>query len=608
MVHDSYSSDQQKEPRRKRNCEILLDYFPLNAVELDQLLDIYDLWFFPCHNCTIDGNEEELLLPFESSWLPELIPMIRKAMDRVFVANIPSVSVKSEGGVTSLDDEGFWEPQLLSFLEACVSLCGRRGGYRFLLEALFFTAADDMVSISQISSLLFRLCVLCKWTASQERDVLPIFDGPSEAWSDFFKRTASGEKELSLTLLEWKQWAHCHVPMAPYALSTLLTYLLVQPSSLFVSNLRKQKMLPHSSDLYENDLTQGIYPMFLLPNIVRSSSRGSEEMAATDDPSWMNIAALGAVSHSSTHDSRSFPFLIPIQLTIMGLGGNWHPIYLSYIDGLSFPMFCDQLVRYCGPTLLLIESVNNEFFGYYTTIPWKLSSRWYSASKVDRANGTADGSDDDDVSFLFRLYPSWNIYRPQMDGIVPKRYHQFLNLPYTQKSIQHGQSNNQNTLSGLAVGGVADNVPRFHITPSFEQCKACAWDSVFEAGPLLSSDDESFFDVLNIEVWAVSMATADSWVNGDDVFHRGKEVGELRSSMNEYIRHRCAKVDRSQFVDDFANGSYENTLFRHRSLARGRADFVALDNERHGYFVDGKEPSTRNLPLSPSRDEDSVPE
>jgi TLD len=598
MVHESSSADHQQAPNSKRHCEILLDYFPLNSVELDQLLDVYHHWYMPCNDRTIDSTNEELLLPFETSWLPELLPMIRKAMDRVFVVNIPMVSTISG---EKPEEGGFWEPHLLSFLEACVSLCGRRGGYRFLLESLFFTAADDTVSISEVSSLLFRLCVLCIWITSHNTDLLPAFDGPSEAWSDFFQHTASGRKESSLTLLEWKQWAHCHIPMAPYALSTLLTYLLVRPSSLFVSNVRNQSMIPNNSiDSNGAVMTQSKYPMFQLPSIVRSSSEDSEEVASTDNPSWMNIAPSDAVSHSSMHNSTFIPSMIPIQLTVMGLGGNWHPIYLSYKDGLSFPLFCDQLVRYNGPTLLLIESVHHEFFGYYTTIPWKISSRWYSANKADHMNCIGDGWDSDDVSFLFRLHPSWSIYRPQMDGVVPKRYHQFLNLPPTQKS------NNQNALSGLAVGGVADNVPRFHVTPTFEQCKACAWDSVFEAGPLLSSEDESFFDILNIEVWAVSLTTGENCVNGDDVFHRGKEVGELRSSINEYVRHRCAKVDRAQFVDDFVNGSYENTLFRHRSMARGRADFVALDNERHGYFVDGKEPSTRNLPLSPSRDEDSA--
>ena len=289
-----------------------------------------------------------------------------------------------------------------------------------------------------------------------------------------------------------------------------------------------------------------------------------------------------------------------MQLTIMGLGGGaWRSIFQSSVNGASFTTLTHSLLSYYGPTVLVIETTRNEIFGYYTVVPWKISNRWYTQSSNSNCQYVHHDDDDDenmddadDESFLFRLHPQWNVYRPQMEStILPKRFHQYLNPPSRQSS---------HTLVGLAVGGVADNVPRLHITPSFEQCKACIWDSVFDTGPLLSNDDESYFDIFNLEVWAATKwqfqsGGADCGKNDADMYEQGKRIGADRTSTMEHARERYAKVDRTQFLDDFMNDAVlPNKLFQHRVQTRGRADFVvASDNANDGYVVDGKQPSPR---------------
>jgi TLD len=715
------STHQQQEQQRSNEYDYLLDYFPLNASELHRFVDIY------LRNCNHEVSSSNFdigrtnqhpemflfTLPFELSLLPELTQIVQIAMDNVFVVDnsntgmtfrsphrvnsVPESETQHETTkdvvVDAILDDDITDdttqhtdqqqqpnahPDLISFLEACVSLCGRRGGYRFLVETLFYSAAsctvapDDsnnnnhhpndstptietsnssnscwndhnetslvVVPISKLSGLLYRLCLICQIISNDTtytnecdtqhdntadpNDIRNIWiriasSSSPQIWDDYFTQhtknsplqRAQQEQQQSMNMSEWKHWVQYHIPMAPYALSTVMSYILLQPSSSTHNRSDDNNSNNNNSNNYQSKMMTRMKMLFRLPYVSESSSVFKVNDATTGNnqhvvPFWMKTTVPQRVhpnddddDDDSGNNTWTVSSLLPIQFTIMGVGGLWRPIYLSDRDGLSFTIFCDRLVRYVAPTLLVIESTHHEWLGYYTTVPWKMSSRWFTGNSTN-PSGSRGTDDHEEVSFLFRLSPSWNIYRPQMDGIVPKRYHQFLNLPSPSRShYSPNNNNNNNTFCGLAVGGVADNVPRFHITPSLEQCKACAWDSVFESGPLLSTEDRSYFDILNIEVWAVNTTTTDDVANADSVFLRGKEDGEHRASMKEHFRQRCAKVDRTQFVDDFVSGAFDNTLFQHRSQTRGRADFAALDNERRGYYVDGKEPSTRHLGL-----------
>jgi hypothetical protein len=245
----------------------------------------------------------------------------------------------------------------------------------------------------------------------------------------------------------------------------------------------------------------------------------------------------------------------------MDLGGKWRRIFCSELDGLSFRTFHEALTGFCGPTLILIQTMRGEKLGYFTDIPWKSSHNWF----------TGDGD-----SFLFRLHPGWSVYKPTTRE-MPKKHHQLLNPPVARR---------KDSLVGLAVGGIAEDHPRLHITETLERCKACSLDFFFESGPLLTDDQDHFFDVDILEVWSVG--------NGDARYEEAKKAGKLSADVKETHRQNCGRVDRAQFLDDFQTGVIPNTLYAHRDQARGRADFVA-DHQGRGYFVHGKEPSVRFL-------------
>ena len=479
-------------------------------------------------------------------------------------------------------------------IEAVVSLSGRRRqkGYDVILETMhsYFYRTDDPVEetstgsttaashVPHLSSFVYRLCVcyldICTHnnnsvdhhrrrisnlttsstvTSNTNHDTIT----PPEWDAYFAPKYTDGSLQTPPppppTLMEWKRWIQRYAPMIPVMISTVISYVF-----LFQIPPQPPSPIEHEHVCILKD--------------------------RTNLPIWMTTITS-----------------IPMQLALMGLGdGVWRSIYQSTIHGLSFTTFTHQLLSYYGPTLVVIETTKNEIFGYYTKVPWKVSNRWYTQNNrigdVDLDNDVK--CDDLDESFLFRLYPSWNVYRPQNEPtMVPKRYHQYLNPP----SVKNGHNVNHNALVGWAVGGVADNVPRLHITPSFEQCKACIWDSVFDSGPLLSNDDESYFDVFNLEVWAVTKCQYPYNHNGiddsscNDIYEQGKRLGEDRMSMMEHVRQRYAKVDRTQFVDDLIHGTVlPNKLFQHRLQTRGRADFVvASDNATDGYVIDGKQPSPR---------------
>jgi hypothetical protein len=247
----------------------------------------------------------------------------------------------------------------------------------------------------------------------------------------------------------------------------------------------------------------------------------------------------------------------------MSLGGRWRRLYGSDQDGLSFPTFRQALLSYTGPTVILIETVAGDVLGYYSESPWKSCSSpsWYSS--------------DGDL-FLFRLHPSWNVY--QRTGESSKYMH-YLHTPVT-------SYRSQGCLSGLAVGGVGIDTPRFHLNASLERCQASSVDTVFQNGPLLS-DDQIFFDVQVLQVFAVKATEQD--------YRHGVEAGQLQASIKEETRQQMAKVDPAEFLEDFKSGAFMNNLYQHRSETRGRHSFVASEEEEKGYFMGEKPPSIRNV-------------
>lgn len=389
--------------------EHLLDHFPLDDRELKLLLNLA---------CSMD----------HFSATPFLQRLFEKAFDTVYT--------------TCSDDAA-------QFLEAVVSVCGRRGDAT-LWRMMELTVGIDEAFLNELISMYIALC--------PEQDV------PEPP------KITVAETKSDVSLIEW---IRSTIPTA----TTLLAHIYS----------KKLNLAPRAAPL--------VTPV--------SISR----------PLWSKEAS------------------VPFQLALMDLGGTWNPLYRSDYDGLSFHTFVSALTGFVGPTITLIQTTNNELLGYLTEIPWKTSMKWY----------TGQGE-----SFLFRLHPEWSIYLPQFRNTnIPKRYHQYLFLPYMSKV--------RRDLDGFAIGGVTASQPRVHIPPSLEGCKACSVGSTFESGPLLSNPSDIFFDVQALEVWSV---------RGD--FAAGREAGKKQVQVMESNRQRMARVDGTEFVDHLAR--YGSTLKHERHV------------------------------------------
>ena len=470
--------------------EDLLENFPLSATELNVLLRLYHTSYTDLK--TVVGHDSTL-----EERIPELKHIFQYAVETVFLV-----------GCQDSDERA-------RFLEACVSLCGRRGE-RFLTESLF-SAVEGRVA--PLTSLVFRLACACHDVAgdgdsvAKQRALANSSDEPTTplSWADMFSTTGGGERKEILSRPEWREYVSRYLPSVHKTLSTVFQqYLFGRNCAYRPCALQLPKPEESLSSLFWN--------------------------------------------HSTA--------IIPTQLALMDLGGKWRRIFCSELDGLSFRTFHEALIGFCGPTLILIQTNKGEKLGYFTEVPWKSSP----------VSFTGQGE-----SFLFRLHPEWSVYHA-MTTALPNKYHQVLNPPVAHR---------KDCLVGLAVGGIASDHPRLHITETLERCKACSVDSVFESGPLLADAEHNFFDVDILEVWSVRV--------DDAKFYKAKESGKLRAEIREGYRQNAGSVDRAQFLDDFQTGIIPNHLYAHREQARGRVEFVASDDEGTGYFVQGKEPSLRQI-------------
>lgn len=257
-----------------------------------------------------------------------------------------------------------------------------------------------------------------------------------------------------------------------------------------------------------------------------------------------------------------------VPLVAMGLHGYlWKSLYHSTEQGLSFHTLQSYLTSFFGPTILIMRSTKGDILGYYTEIPWKITSSTTAATVMQEMS---DGKD----AFLFTLHPVWRRYGRTHEE--PKgRTVQYL----------HGTQEKTAKLPGLSVDGVAEDTPRLHITTTLDGCKAVKIGRSFQDGHLLCSEDDLFFDMEEIQFYAVAPDVS-TMVTGD-------EIGQRAVETKEALRQKLAQVDKTQFVDDliFMPGH----LFEHREQTRGRAEFVAEEEDGRGYYIEEKPPSPRRF-------------
>jgi hypothetical protein len=512
--------------------EVLLDHIPLTEAELASLLTLHShyskleaqepieslLSLLSTDTSSSDAAQRQARLVSVEEAVPELARIFQHTVQTVFVIGVPGM------------DENPTIASQAKLLEAQASLLGRRGS-RFLLRALFDAcccsdkdASSSTAPALTMMHLVQRLVLATVNLQPNKTSGDALVNGnkttPVNAW---VHSLAPAQSNVSWSA--WLEWATFTAPEIHRVLSTIFHLVLLGPDFAF----RPEPLQ--------------------LPVVVLDQRDNNNNVI------WKR-----------SYDS------MPASLAFMSLGGNWRRLYDSNEHGLSFFTFRQALLAYAGPTVILIQSVAGDTFGYYTASPWKATSKsqWYDNSN-DNDNSGGD-------SFLFRLHPAWNVYARTGES---QKYMQYLYTPAASYRQQKG------TISGLAVGGVGMDSPRLHLNPTLEKCLAASVDTVFQSGPLLSSNDESFFDVDTLQVWAVNVT--------DQAYLTSLDSGQLHASVKEATRTQMACVAKAQFVNDFSSGAFINHLYDHRSETRGRHDFVAGEAEGQGYFVQDKQPSIRNL-------------
>jgi hypothetical protein len=517
--------------------ESLLDRYPLRDHELDRLLEVFAV-YEQCDqlstphllSCLVKEEFTTLVVSVETEILPELSQIFQQEY-----ANAAVVGISEHE-----------QPDLYArakFMETAITLMGR-GSAQTLVTRLYRAFGDDC-SPSRIADFILRLAKAAlllhfRSLSSREINESRLRETMAESLSSF--SSSNDERDSYLSLTQINAWLEGQAKHAVHLLSTVFHYALLG-ATLVGTNLQ--------NDSFTNPRYKS-----LLFNWITSCERQSD--------------SLNDLSGFWKHPLDPIPF----HLSLMGLGGPWFQkdqrLYNSDEDGLAFSSFSHALVSFMGPTLVLIRTTESEVLGFYTELPWKKGPKWYTTSSDEASSLTAvEGS-----TLLFRIQPSWTCYNMKREDATSgsslqqtcytssRCYHQFLSTPVSYRR-GHGP------LEGLAIGGLAADTPRLHLRPSLEGCYAGCLDTTFESGQLLRKERgvDAIFDVDALEVWGIRSET----------FFDDLAAGTLIASTRESTRLHIAKVDKRQFVDDFATGMVISELYRHRDQSWGRADFIVDD-------------------------------
>lgn len=534
----------------------LLDNFPLNERELDLLLRFY-------HKVSVESTDlplsvicSEVVETSKAETETHIDTENRRWSSAVsYVESVILCEISSQwfhkatewvSPLLPYDVDSSGEfAKIFFFMEAVVSLLGRRGGARFLPNFVFDTivtahpdedhrstaaTADALALVDfvyrHVRATWFIQCscsLLSENNDEKESHFLQLqaLDPPS-AWVESLKQTVGGSSDI--TRAAWNEWVNDIIPEAMRCFSTLYHYILFSPSHPFGPSHPQQFTLPQPDKKH----------------------------------------------HLWGHSSDALPLTLACISPVFR--GRWYHIYSSNFDGLSFLTFRTAILGYPGPMVLLVRRKESAgVFGFYSDCPWKESNEWFG--------------DDGNESFLFKVEPSsLAVYYPTYES---SNGH-YMYLHNNTLSITNGS----NSLPrGLAIGGIASDTPRVHLTTSFENCTATAIDTTYASGSLIDAQAGEdivppSFDVDVIEAWAVNVT--------EEEFSDNKIAGEKQIANRESARQKVAQVDRAQFLDDFQSGAVMNNLYVHRQEARGRHDFVA-SQDGSGYFLEDKQPSSRKL-------------
>ena len=550
--NNNFYKDQEEKER-------LLDTFPLSEFELDRLILLYNEY----HTITVNNNGDEpaetslsqmivaqqhdnmngnngdddddqteswisALKHVEETIFPETLQVFHRALKTASVFGCPE------------DDEAYPKWQ---FLEAVVSIIGRRGS-RFLIHIIYDAVAaqkdSETVDPASLISFLYRLILA----------------------GIYLREAATTATTTTTTTTTSNNTSEATVHAK-----------LTNPPKAWISSLQNSNKNSNS----DGSISRPVWVewnAWSVPDIIRGVSTFYHFAIFSPKHPFRTNNALQPFTPPKLDKETIFwsqdADILPLSFACLpgSLGGNWYRLYSSNEDGFVFLKLQEALRSYPGATTILIRTKDGDSFGFYTECPWQSRASWFGG----------DGHD----SFLFRLHPSLDVYSPTYEG---KECYMYL-----WSTTSDHRANNNCVLQGLAIGGIADDTPRVHIPTTLENCKASPVDTTYAPGPLLGTDENPFFDIDTIEVWAVNVAS-------ESEFLYKQQMGEGRARMKEEARLRGAQVDRSAFLPDFQSGTFMNKLYDHRQQARGRHDFVVA-GDHHGYYLENKRPSIRNISKS----------
>uniref|UniRef100_A0A7S2IAT2 Oxidation resistance protein 1 n=1 Tax=Helicotheca tamesis TaxID=374047 RepID=A0A7S2IAT2_9STRA len=484
----------------------LLNRYPFDEEELELL--------FRCHEALVDNeNESSFLLkmakdsPYSFFFLPgdEMKSRVEFMEKDILPAEFGE---KLEGSISSdsfVDYANEGEEKMLElFLEGVAKCCGRRGpneAFRIIFDCCC-DGDQKEASCKKLIDLCYRLSI-CKDILSVPNidksailSRLSKHDSPSPALGKSLCG-ASGASQVTRDV--FIQWADINAPLFASVLSSFMHTLLFHG-----------KPFPKSRT------------PFLKPELYQAS----EIFESSDSPLLFSLASMSP-----------------------SMGGKWHRLYSSEVDGRSFNRLEWSLLGYSGPTNLLIKTDKDISLGALVSTTWKDSGGFYGDSN----------------SFLFQLEPTTKVFHP-----VGKDTN-FIYCNAKKMSVaQDGLP------KGLGFGGNT-NKPRLFIPESLELCTAGYLDTTYEQGDLLPKESLEKFNIKTIEVWGVG---------GDEAINEALRArAEYREYTSSTINKARVVADKKQFVHDLASGVVYNSLYEHREKTRGRAEF-RVDDSHDGYVLD----------------------
>ena len=330
-----------------------------------------------------------------------------------------------------------------------------------------------------------------------------------------------------VTKIDFQEWSESVTPVLPSSLATLMHHIF------FPEKPYPPSRTPFSFPKLDSDsvfFAEPTSPLLFSFSCMSKSLGGTVRFVVT-----METGCLLSLSESCV-----------CVCSVVDASMQWHRLYTSASDGLSFNRLQNALLGYGGPTLMVVQATNGGMFGAFTASAWKESKDFYGNSDC----------------FLYQLLPMTEVYRPSGNATN----YMYCNSEARSKGYD-GKAH------GLGFGGTTDR-PRLYIAESLDGCLAGSQDLTFESGPLLprTADGglQKKFDVESLEVWGVGGADVVAAALGARNRQREIQAANIR---------KARKVDKAAFLDDFRSGLIESKAFKHRSEMQGRAD-VDVD-ERH---------------------------